>query len=137
MRPNSVACDFKECSQCCTETKMPLLEEDIRRIEKLDTVAESFTENDGGFIILKNNNGACVFLEEGKCRIYSHRPTGCRLYPLVYDIDQDEVIIDLECPNRDAFVEYLKDEGINQILIDTVDRLIYERNARIMKNGKK
>ena len=42
--------------------------------------------------------GRCVFLGEDSCKIYSFRPEGCRLYPLVYnEKDRKAVVHDL-CP---------------------------------------
>ncbi len=137
MHPSFVACDFESCYQCCLETRMPLLQEDIERIEKKGFPADTFSEKDGDFIVLKNRNGACVFLKKSQCTIYSFRPTGCRLYPLVFDIDQDKITIDLECPNKDAFKAYLENTTITDLLLDTVDRLIFERNARITEKNKK
>lgn len=52
---------------------------------------------------LRNYDGACVFLEEGQCNIYSFRPEGCRLYPLIYDQSRDGVMIDPECPHQREF----------------------------------
>ncbi len=134
MHQDLVSCNFKSCFQCCLETRMPLLEEDIQRIESAGFSIELFGENDNGFIVLKNKDGSCVFLENGKCKIYPLRPVGCKLYPLVYDIDQNRVIIDNECPNKGAFEEYLTNDGIIETLIETVDKLIFERNARILEN---
>jgi hypothetical protein len=51
-----------------------------------------------GFYRLKNHNGSCVFLEDNKCHIYSHRPQGCRFYPLIYDLDLEKAVVDKDCP---------------------------------------
>jgi len=79
---------------------MPLTKEDIERIEALGYVREYFVvEGKDGIPRLRNINGHCVFLDTatGKCRIYQHRPLGCRLYPLVY-VPGRGVDIDPLCP---------------------------------------
>jgi len=87
------------CFKCCLETEMILSEDDIRRIESLGYRREEFCEYRDGFYRLKNVDGHCVFLdvESGRCKIYRHRPTGCRTYPVIYDPDRG-FLIDPECP---------------------------------------
>jgi len=52
---------------------------------------------------LKNINGRCVFLGDNGCIIYSFRPEGCRLYPLVYNEKYGKVVIHDLCPNGHEF----------------------------------
>ncbi len=76
---------------------MPLTKDDIARIEALGYSREDFTVRDGKIIRLRNVNGKCFFLDsQNRCRIYEHRPEGCRLYPAVFD--GKEVIADSICP---------------------------------------
>lgn len=84
---------------------MILALKDIGRIESLGFKLESFTEWDGVFYRLKNINGHCVFYDEakGKCLIYSYRPVGCQLYPLVFD-EEKGVIMDSDCPLVEEFL---------------------------------
>ena len=93
---------------CCYDTAMPLLPEEVERIEWVTKKKrEEFTWKDGQVYRLKNTReGHCVFLDttskDGKkrCTIYNYRPVGCSLYPLVYDPDHDRVLVDKYCPLR-------------------------------------
>ena len=87
--------------KCCYDTEMLLSEEDIKRIEKLGYARNEFLEIDNnGFAKLKNRGGHCVFLnpETNLCKIYSERPLGCRLYPVIYDLNKKKCIVDKFCP---------------------------------------
>lgn len=103
------------CALCCYNTEMLLSPDDIRRIERLGFKREEFVTVKDGIATLKNVNGHCVFLDvkTGKCRIYPHRPLGCRLYPIVYNVSSGEIEVDSLCPKRDTImipnVKLLKD----------------------------
>jgi len=89
--------DGSYCGKCCIETEMPLTEEDLSRIESLGFSREKFSVSDGDIFRLRNVGGKCYFLDErNTCRIYEHRPEGCRLYPAVFDTEK--VIVDMICP---------------------------------------
>lgn len=78
---------------------MPLTKDDIARIEALGYSREDFTVRDGKIVRLRNVNGKCFFLDsQNRCRIYEHRPEGCRLYPAVFD--GEDIIADPICPKR-------------------------------------
>jgi len=85
---------------CCYSTEMILLPQDIADIEKLGYPREYFAVKRGSQYVLKNVNGHCVFLnpENNACTIYPYRPLGCRLYPLVYDVEKGVVTVDKLCP---------------------------------------
>lgn len=84
------------CGKCCYNTRMPLTQKDINRIEKLGYKKESFIVMEKGIIYLRNKGGKCVFLKNNKCIIYRHRPLGCKLYPLIYN--GEKIVIDKICP---------------------------------------
>lgn len=42
---------------------------------------ERFCEEEDGWIFLKNEGPHCLFLEDGRCRIYNVRPVQCRTWP--------------------------------------------------------
>ncbi len=89
------------CAKCCYNTEMPLTSRDIERLKKLGYRVEYFAiKTSDGVWRLRNIDGHCVFLDTktGACRVYPYRPEGCRLYPLVYDVDNDSVAVDSECP---------------------------------------
>jgi Fe-S-cluster containining protein len=88
------------CGLCCEETEMMLSEADIDRLERLGYKRPNFVRYDGhGFARLKNRQGFCVFydVEKRRCRIYEHRPLGCRLYPVIYG---EQALVDALCPMR-------------------------------------
>lgn len=80
--------------------------DDVKRISKsLGISADSFAEPRGGFLRLKNINGACALLERssGKCVAYDVRPAGCRVYPLIYD-DERGAMFDEDCPLKSLWL---------------------------------
>lgn len=87
-----------KCGICCIGTEMELLPEDIERITALGYKLEEFAVEKDGIYRLRNVDGHCVFYDPATstCKIYSHRPIGCRLYPLVFD--GREVYVDKTCP---------------------------------------
>jgi Fe-S-cluster containining protein len=104
------------------ETEMPLLKEDIDRI--INIGYKDFFEERDGYIRLKNVDDQCIFLKNGQCSIYMHRPTGCRLYPAIYDADTKIVILDKECPHYSIFG---LTDNIKRDVEKTIKRLIVER----------
>ncbi|MBD3193099.1 MAG: YkgJ family cysteine cluster protein [Candidatus Heimdallarchaeota archaeon] len=72
---------------------------DITRITALGFKIKDFCYLDEqGFYRLRNVNGVCFFLKNRKCSIYEHRPIGCRFYPIIFDFENDQAILDLDCP---------------------------------------
>ena len=108
---NQVRCGFRDCFQCCVETEMLLTVEDIERIEKGGYKREDFTlpiQTTDGFYQLRNIEGplgtTCFFLDpKGKCTIYQIAPKGCKLYPLILNLETNEVMIDYDCREQDWF----------------------------------
>jgi len=79
---------------------MMLSTADIERLEKAGYDRHEFTRYDRhGFARLRNRRGFCVFYDTGKrrCRIYEHRPEGCRIYPVVYS-EEEGIVVDNLCP---------------------------------------
>jgi Fe-S-cluster containining protein len=86
----------KKCAICCVGTEMILTRGDIKRLEEAGY--RGFYRLSGGFYRLRNVRGRCVFLgDDNLCRIYSIRPKGCRVYPLIYDQERG-VVLDPLCP---------------------------------------
>lgn len=92
-----------KCIQCCLDTEMLLLNEDIERIEGLGFDRSYFVSNIDGWLKLKNRGGRCVFNDGKKCLIYENRPEGCKSYPIIYDEDRNCATIDEDCPHGDEF----------------------------------
>jgi Fe-S-cluster containining protein len=85
------------CGLCCTReinSHIFLLDHDVAEVKKIDSAAyepapdPEFCDQNGmlyvsGYALRmkEDTNGSCWFLEEGKCRIYDQRFSGCRIYP--------------------------------------------------------
>ncbi len=87
------------CGQCCTRRvngHVFLLDHDVGLIRTIDPRAvepapgPEFRDGSGTFYVsgfaLRSKGdaaGSCWFLEDSRCRIYNHRPYGCRIYPFM------------------------------------------------------
>ncbi len=122
----------ENCYECCLETEMPLSEKDITRISKLGFKIDEFLEEQDGFMVLRNIDSKCFFLKNGLCIIYENRPEGCRYYPLIYDLEKDEFVIDNLCMHYQDF-----NPSIYQPLHDPIRYFIYmllsEKEIRFRK----
>ena len=109
---------------------MLLLEADVQRIVSLGFKEISFTVESDGFKMLRNNSsGRCVFHDGKQCTIYSNRPAGCKLYPIIFDEDLDHPVKDGLCPYRDEFDLSLE---AKRELSGVYPKLIEERRRRHM-----
>ncbi len=115
-------CLRHHCVACCIETEMPLTDDDLKDIEKLGFKREDFTVKAEGENRLKNKGGQCFFLEEGRCRIYECRPQGCRMYPLIYDVDLHKFVFDSVCPHSAEFKTTREDKDSLKHLIRKLER---------------
>ena len=88
---------------CCYETEMILLRDDVRRIVSLGFKEDFFAVEFRGFRKLRKNNGRCIFHDGEQCTIYPNRPSGCRLYPVIFDEDLKHPVMDSLCPYRAEF----------------------------------
>jgi hypothetical protein len=94
------------CAKCCTRAfngHVFLLDRDVTAVKKIDPAAiepapaPEFCDQNGIFYvsgyairIQDDNEGSCWFLKDGKCRIYEHRFTICRIYPYMLHREADE-----------------------------------------------
>jgi Fe-S-cluster containining protein len=95
-------CREHGCYACCLDTRMTLTLADVARLEATGHTGFCGELDDGSWV-LRNVDGHCVFLVVGRCSVYARRPEGCRLYPLVLDLDKDRVVRDDFCPFRREF----------------------------------
>ncbi len=123
-------CKKHKCYECCKETEMILTNDDVDRLVQVGFTAEFFMQEDDDWLVLKNKDGQCVFLEDGLCSIYIYRPAGCRTYPLVYDGDRCKPILDIDCPHKD---EYPIGEQHTKRLALLIEQLERERRDRKTK----
>ena len=115
-------CICHGCVACCLETEMPLTEDDLKRIEKLGFKRADFTVEVEGETRLRNVKRACFFLREGRCGVYEGRPEGCRIYPLVYDVDSHKCVYDPVCTHAADFMATREDKERLKRLIRRLDR---------------
>ena len=94
------------CGRCCTRAfngHVFLLDHDVGTIRSIDPAAlepapdPEFCDQNGTFYVsgyaLRSQGdpaGSCWFLENGRCRIYDHRPSICRIYPSMLHREPDE-----------------------------------------------
>jgi Fe-S-cluster containining protein len=100
---SGIPCTVHNCVKCCIETRMPLSRIDIERISRQGYRFKDFVVKRKRERRLKNRNGRCVFLRDNRCIIYSFRPEGCRLYPLVYNESYRKVVVHDLCPYGHEF----------------------------------
>ncbi len=100
---SGIPCTIHNCVKCCIETRMPLSRFDIERISRQGYRFKDFVVKRRKERHLKNSNGRCVFLGDNGCTIYSFRPEGCQLYPLVYNENKGKVVIHDLCPYGHEF----------------------------------
>jgi len=82
------------------KTEMVLSNADIKRLESVGHSRQEFVRfNEEGFALLRNSRGCCVFYQPERlsCRVYSLRPEGCRIYPIIMS-EGEGVIVDGLCP---------------------------------------
>jgi Fe-S-cluster containining protein len=100
---SGIPCKIHSCSKCCVDTHMSLTGIDIKRISNLGYRYRDFVIRRKRERYLKNHNGKCFFLGDNGCKIYSSRPDGCRLYPLVYNENTGQAIIHDFCQYGNMF----------------------------------
>jgi uncharacterized protein len=123
--------DCSNCGVCCTETEMLLSKKDIKRLEKRGLCQNQFVNFDEkGYALLKNRGGYCIFydLKNRKCGVYEDRPSGCRVYPVIFD-EETGIILDDICQSRNTItLEEKKLKGKKVIrLLEIIDAEASER----------
>lgn len=119
---SGILCTIHDCVKCCIETRMPLTRFDIDRISEQGYKIKDFVVKRRRECQLKNVNGRCVFLGDDGCKIYSFRPEGCRLYPLVYDEDDGKGVMHDFCPYGHEFKVSRDDIEKLNVLIKELDK---------------
>jgi len=86
---------------------MLLCQEDILRLEKKGFSKTYFVNYDNlGYAQIKNREGYCVFYDRKKrrCSVYTDRPSGCRVYPVILD-EEKGIVLDKICGSRNTITE--------------------------------
>jgi len=109
---------------------MELSSKDIKRLEETGYRREEFAVIDNSVTRLRNVDGCCYFYSpaDKKCRIYSKRPLGCYLYPVVYLVNEGAVVDEL-CPMGQTISEQeLRTKG--KILNKLLKKMDNERKCK-------
>jgi Fe-S-cluster containining protein len=114
---------------------MPLTRVDMRRITRKGFRLSDFAVKVGVEWRLRNSSGRCFFLSGGLCRIYSHRPEGCRLYPLVYNEDMGKLAMDNLCPHGSEFEVDEEDTARLMRLIRRLEKEAEKEGKHPLKPG--
>ncbi|MCW4010541.1 MAG: YkgJ family cysteine cluster protein [Candidatus Bathyarchaeota archaeon] len=122
------------CGICCRETDMLLSEEDITRLEKQGFTREFFVRFDReGYALLRNRQGCCVFYDTQKrgCSVYAFRPSGCRVYPVIFD-EENGVVVDSICHAQATISEAEKLRRGKQVLrlLEKIDAEAKSRRSK-------
>ena len=125
--------DCSNCGVCCTETEMLLCKKDIKRLEKKGFSQNQFVNFDkDGYAVLKNRDGYCVFydLKNRRCSVYTDRPSGCRVYPVILD-EATGIILDDICQSRNTItLEEKRLKGKKVIrLLEVIDSEALQRTS--------
>lgn len=116
--------DCSHCGVCCEKTEMMLSNADVECLEKMGHDRREFVRYDRhGFVRLRNHRGFCVFynVEKHRCRVYRHRPLGCRVYPVIFS-EQEGIIVDDLCPMKNT-VSKIEFERKGKKLMKLLERI--------------
>ena len=122
------------CGVCCTETEMLLSNKDIERLEEKGYARTFFVQFDlDGYATLRNHRGYCVFYdpEKRRCKVRAHRPSGCRIYPVIYD-ENKGITVDTICPSRNSVTDKQKAKRGEKVLklLKTIDAEAKQRRLK-------
>lgn len=88
---NGIKFICRECGACCanpekTEACLYLSMDDIKNISMYMNISlrdfkNNYTLQKDSYIILKEPDEDCLFLENNRCKIYPVRPAQCRAWP--------------------------------------------------------
>jgi len=107
---------------------MPLSNADISRITGLGFSEDSFVVKKDGERRLRNSKGRCVFHNGQVCTIYDVRPEGCRIYPVLFDMDTRGIVLDRNCAHNERFsITPRTSRDITRL----VQRLRMEKDSRL------
>ena len=124
------------CGECCRETEMLLCSLDIERLERSGYNRDSFVRFDeDGYAFLRNHDGNCVFFNPAKrtCNERSNRPTGCRIYPVMFD-EEKGIVVDELCVAWNTVTEKQKEKRGKKVL-KLLERIDVEAQKRRLSRG--
>jgi Fe-S-cluster containining protein len=110
---------------------MLLSKKDIKRLEKSGFKQNQFAIFDRkGYAQIRNREGYCFFYDRlnHQCSVYSDRPAGCRVYPVILD-EETGIILDDICESNKSITQSEKNlKGKRVIkLLEIIDSEALER----------
>jgi len=122
------------CGICCKQTQMLLSEKDIKLLQKAGHNPKQFIRiNKQGYAQLQNKQHYCIFYDTQNraCKAYRERPTGCRLYPIIYS-EEEGVIVDDICPPKESVTgtEIKNKTSVLMKLLRAIDEQAAKRRLR-------
>ncbi len=114
---------------------MPLSKADVKQLEKAGFDRQEFVRHDRqGYVKLRNRNGRCVLYDvvKRRCRVYRSRPLGCRVYPVIYSVEEG-IIVDSICPVQDT-VSLLELERKGRTVVRLLRRIDREARASCLSH---
>ena len=113
---------------------MLLSMEDIAHLEKRGYSRDLFVRFDKeGYAYLRNRQGCCIFYdpENRRCNVYASRPSGCRVYPVIYD-EEKGLVVDSICHAQGTITDKDKSRRGKRVLslLGTIDREAHERKPK-------
>ena len=110
---------------------MLLSEEDIELLEKEGYPKNYFVRFEKSYTLLRNSQGHCVFynVKKAACNVYPSRPSGCRIYPVIYDEDQCIEVVDNICHAQNTISDREK-KMRGQKVVDLLKRIDEEAKQR-------
>ena len=108
---------------------------DIEQLEQEDYPREFFVLFDKeGYAKLRNEQSHCVFydVKSRRCKVYSSRPLGCRLYPVMY-VEAKGIVVDKICRAKGKFNEKTL-EGKGRRVLKLLEKIDEEAESR--RRGK-
>ncbi|MCJ7633725.1 YkgJ family cysteine cluster protein [Candidatus Bathyarchaeota archaeon] len=125
------------CGKCCHKTEMELSSKDVQRLEEAGFCREEFTlTGEDDVTRLRNVGESCFFYDvsEKRCRVYAYRPLGCHLYPVIYSVDDNVMVVDDLCPMGKTVSEYeVRTKG--RILVSLLKTIDDETETRQSKKS--
>ena len=123
-------CFEHDCHICCLDTRMTLTEADVERLRTAGHRDFFFVNVDHDYQ-LKNVDGHCIFLFDGRCSVHDDRPEGCRTYPMILDLSVNRIVLDDVCPWSSEFSFSQDDEvRLRKAVVDEES----ERRIRAARN---
>jgi len=112
---------------------MLLSNEDIERLERKGYARKYFAKCDSkGYVTLRNYRGCCVFYDDEKrrCKVYSDRPLGCRIYPVIQD-EAKGIVVDTICHAQGTVTEKQKAKRGRKLLklLEKIDAEAEKRSS--------